>query len=766
MRRTLQVSLLLALAAAGGLVLVAVPRIAELDAILVEKFEGRRWDVPSRVYAEPCLLYPGIDTRAAGLLDRLHRLNYHEVESDPAREGDFRRTPDGVDLFLRGFDYLGENVRSRRVRLTLRGHVLTGASDADSGEELHTLRLEPEQITGLYESTWEERRVVSLAEIPPRLVKAILLTEDQRFFEHHGIDPVGIGRAFAANLRHGRVVQGGSTLTQQLMKNFFLSEERTWRRKVREAAMALLAERRYDKTRILENYLNEIYLGQNDLKGIFGVWEGAQFYFGRQPLELSLGETALLAGLIRAPNAYSPYTHPERARARRDTVLRLLAEAGDITAAEYAEALAEPIHGGRPSKGRNRAPYFVDFLRAELARDYPPEVLSTQGLGIFTSLDLHLQKIAERAVREGLAALESEFPRLGAAPPEERLEACLVAIQPQTGEIKAMVGGRDYGASQFNRAVQARRQPGSVFKPFVYLTAFEVSRDWPSPIDPTTELLDEPFDWTYDGQSWRPANYRDAYLGKVPVRRALELSLNAATARLARTVGLAAIRDLARRTGISGDLPPYPSMVLGALEVSPLEIAQSYAVIANQGLRATARATKKIVDQSGVPIERNPFEATRAVSPEAAYMVTHLMEGVLDRGTGERARALGFDRPAAGKTGTTNDERDAWFAGFTPDLVAVVWVGFDERKPLGLTGARAALPIWVRFMKEATAGLPARSFTPPEGVVLVRIDPASGGRATPHCLTTVEEAFLRGREPTQPCPLHERYALFETTEAQ
>jgi penicillin-binding protein 1B len=761
MRRSLPLSiLLLILAGAGAMALYALPYIARLDATLVEKFEGPRWDLPSRVFAESCLLYPGIDVRAVGLFDRLRRLNYREIDSPPQREGDFRRTPDGVDLFLRSFSYLGEDVRSRQVHLTLRGNLLTAVRDVKSGEELFSLRLDPEQITGLYDASWEQRRIISLAEVPPRLVRAILLTEDQRFFEHHGIDPFGIARALVANLRHGRVVQGGSTLTQQLMKNFFLSEERTLGRKLREAAMAILAERRYDKTRILENYLNEIYLGQDGPKGIFGVWEGAHFYFGRSPMEITLGETALLAGLIRAPNATSPYRHPERAQKRRDTVLSLLAEAGDITIAEYAEALAEPMPAGRPSGGRNRAPHFADFLRAELARDYPPAVLTTQGLGIFTSLDLQLQEIAERAVREGVAALEQQFPRLEAKAPESRLEACLVAMQPQTGEIKAMVGGRDYGASQFNRAVQARRQPGSVFKPFVYLAAFETSRSWPEPIDPTTELLDEPFEWAYDSRSWRPSNYRDSYHGTVRVRRALEMSLNAATARLARQVGLEPIRDLAARMGISSELPPYPSMVLGALEVSPLEIAQSYATIANLGLRSTARATKKIVDQNGAPIERHPFEAARVVSPQAAYMTAHVMEGVLDRGTGQRARTLGFDRSAAGKTGTTNDERDAWFAGFTPDLVAVVWVGFDEREPLGLTGAQAALPIWTRFMKEATASLPPTSFQVPDGVVLVRIDPASGGLATPYCRATIEEAFWRGREPTSPCAVHAPYAEF------
>ncbi len=725
-----------------------------LDAVVVEKFNGRRWEFPSRVYSDSFLIYPGLDLKAAGFFDRLRRLNYREVSEKPLRKGDFRHTDSGLEIYLRDFVYLGETVSDRLVDLEMKGDVLMRLVDATSGQEIYSLQLQPEVITGLYQTAWEERRVVPLAEIPRRLIRAVLVTEDQRFYDHIGVDLVGMARALVVDIEKGRIVQGGSTLTQQLMKNFFLSEERTLRRKLLEAAMAIVAERRYGKDQILENYLNEIYLGQNGLQGIYGVWEASQFYFARSPNELSLAEAALLAGLIRAPNYYSPYKHSERAIERRNTVLGLLLNAGDITAEEYASAAAEPLRIAPVHGGRNAAPYFVDFLKDELARSYPPEVLTSEGLGIFTSLDLQMQKFAERAVREGLADLEKQYPKLKSDAPEQRVQACLVAIQPQTGEIKVMVGGRDYASTQFNRVVQGHRQPGSVFKPFVYLAAFEEARDSPDPVTPATEIEDEPFEWSYDGQTWSPANYHDQYLGKIRVRRALELSLNAATARLAHRIGIEPIRELARRMGIQSDLPPYPSMVLGALEVSPFEIAQAYSVIADQGLRATARATKKVVDRDGRPVERNPVAVTRVVSPQAAYLVTHLMEGVIQRGTGERVRALGFTRPAAGKTGTTNESRDAWFAGFTPDLVAVVWVGFDQDRALGLTGAQAALPIWTRFMKDATAGYPPTSFQPPAGVALVRIDPYTGGLATPSCPQTIDEAFWKGQEPTTPCPLH------------
>jgi penicillin-binding protein 1B len=725
-----------------------------IEGIVVEKFNGRRWNLPSSVYSDPFLIYPGVDVVAAGLFDRLQRLNYREVNDETLRKGDYRRTASGLDLFLHDFSFPEKEVPGRLIRLNLAGNVLTRIEDRESGKELFSLQLEPEMITGFYADVWEERQVVTLDALPPLLLRAVITTEDQRFYQHRGIDPIGIMRALVTDLRHGHVVQGGSTLTQQLMKNFFLSEERTVQRKLQEALMALVAERRFSKKEILENYFNEIYLGQNGLQGIFGVWEASQFYFARAPQELSTAEIAMLAGLIKAPNRYSPFRDPEVAKARRNLVLDLMLEAGDITAEQHAKAVAEPLRTVAIHGQRNAAPYFVDFLRQELEQDYPPEVLTSEGLRIFTSLDLQLQRAAERAVREGLDDLERRFPRLAKKEGADRLEACLVAIRPQTGEVRAMVGGRSYGATQFNRVVQARRQPGSVFKPFVYVTAFEQTRKAADPIAPTTPLEDAPFEWPYDSRVWRPQNYRDHYFGNVTVRRALENSLNAATARLAHQVGIEPIRSLAQRMGITSPLPPYPSMVLGALEVSPFEIARAYAVLANQGLDAAPRATRKVLDATGKAIEHRAVKLGRVLSPQAAYLTTALMQGVLDRGTARAARERGFARAAAGKTGTTNEGNDAWFAGFTPDLLAVVWVGFDRREPLGLTGAQAALPIWTSFMKEATAGTPESSFPVPPGIALRRIDPYTGELATPNCPESMEEAFWKGHEPTTTCSLH------------
>ena len=517
--------------------------------------------------------------------------------------------------------------------------------------------------------------------------------------------------------------------------------------------MAIVAERLYSKEQILEHYLNEIYLGQSGAKGIFGVAEAAQFYFGKQLADLTVAETALLAGLIRAPNANSPFRSPMRALARRDAVIAAMAEHGAITAEEAETARAEPL-ALRPSvTDRTTAPYFVDVVRRQLQASYPPPALTAEGLRIFTALDSEMQAAAEAAVRDGLAELERTYPKLRRDEPEEQIEAALVALHPATGEIKAMVGGRDYRITQFNRITDAERQPGSVFKPVVYYAAFDPDAGKPH-FSPTSRIEDAPFSWTYDGRSWTPGNYRDRYHGEVTAREALEQSLNAATARVAFDIGLPRVLDAAERLGFPGPLPALPSVVLGGLETTPLAVAEVYAVLASQGQRTSPRAVTQVADQHDQLIEGRPLAITSVVSPQASYLVTHLLEGALDHGTGSAARTQGFRIPAAGKTGTTNDYGDAWFAGYTPDLVTVVWVGFDRRQSMGLTGAQAALPIWTAFMKRATAGRPARDFEIPAGVVLATVDPGTGGRATPTCPTTIVEAFLEADAPAGDCPRH------------
>lgn len=518
--------------------------------------------------------------------------------------------------------------------------------------------------------------------------------------------------------------------------------------------MALIAERKYSKDQILENYLNEIYFGQRGSQGIFGIWEASQFYFSKPLSDLTVGEAALLAGLVRAPNRLSPYRSPDAATKRRNVVLAKLLDDRIITRKQYDAATRESLPRRDLIKVTNDAPYYVDYLRRELAENYSNDVLTAEGLRIFTSLDLQLQKMAEKTLAEGLQKLESSYPALRRKGEEDHLEGAIVVLRPQTGEIKAMVGGRSYPKSQFNRVFQAKRQPGSIFKPFVYLAALLAGGEGGKKFTPATMVEDSPFKWSYDGQDWEPGNYNDDYFGTVTLRRALEKSLNSATARIARDVGIKRVRDIAQRLGIQSPLPAVPSLALGAAEVTPLEVAVAFSTLANNGVRTRPLAVKQVVGAEGGVREKHNVRVEKVLSPQVAFIMNYLLKGVFERGTADAARRWGFTRPAAGKTGTTNDYKDAWFVGYTPDLLAVVWVGFDNKAKLGLSGAQAALPIWTEFMKLATASTPITDFVPPPGVKIVEIDPLSGQLATPNCSYVLREAFLEGDEPKTTCPLH------------
>lgn len=738
--------------------LIAWDYVRAWDEEITEKFRTQRWTFPSKIFSDGVLLYPGVNIDDSGLTERLGELGYQPVMGPVSRKGEYRldKTASQLDIFLYDLPYPSDDGIGRPIRLQLAGNSIDKIVELKTGEERYDVELGGALLGGLYKDVWEERRVVKLQEVSPLLLRAIIDVEDNRFYSHFGIDPIGISRAVYTNLNSGHLMQGGSTLTQQLMKNLFLTSERSWQRKLREASMAVIVERRFSKDEILERYINEIYLGQRGAQGIFGVWEASHFYFSKEPSDLTVSEMATLAGLISAPNKYSPFRNPDAAKQRRNFALLKMLEQEDITPEQFEAAVREPLITTTPKFRTHAAPYYVDFVRNELDQTYPDSVLTEEGLTIHTSLDPYLQDVAEDVVTRGLADLEKRFPRLKSTDPKNQLQTCMIVIEPQTGAIKAMIGGRDYRGTQFNRCTQARRQPGSVFKPFTFLAAFEQNRNGGTAIMPTTRLEDSPFTWTFDRQrqSWTPANYKKQYYGTVTARQALEKSLNAATTRLAHDVGLAPIIEIAHRMGIESPLPPYPSIVLGSAEVTPFEVAKAFSVLANGGMQATPVSIRKVFNRDGEPIERHPIEVQQIIAPETAYLVTHMMEGVMQRGTARRAKDLGFTRPAAGKTGTTDDYRDAWFVGFTPNLLAVVWVGFDHRTDLNLSGGEAALPMWVDFMKRASADQPEIPFVPPPGAVVVRIDPASGQLATPDCPSSFEEAFFEGQEPVSPCPLH------------
>jgi penicillin-binding protein 1B len=723
-KRLFQVALFITLA----IVLFVVPPVVyycysyyqSLENEVVTRFSGKRWDIPSQIYSDSLVVYPGANLRDDGFFQRLARLNYRQLPSAEHvnGRGEYNYDPrkGKLVIFLHAFAYPFHEFDGQLIEIRLNANdEITELSDRLTHKPIDTFELEPEPISGIYVGTWEQRRLVRLAQIPPALIDAILAAEDHRFYEHHGLDLARIVKAAWINVQQGHVVQGGSTLTQQLMKNFFLTQKRDWHRKLKEAVMAYIAERRYNKDEILENYINDIYLGQRGQEGIYGVWEASEYYFSKVPRDLTIGEMATIAGMIRSPNRYNPLRHPDAARSRRDEVLKLMLADGYISAPALGQAMAEPIQARVTFTESNEAPYFVDYVKHELAERYPPEVLTGEGLRIFTTLDIHTERTAEHAIQVNLAKLEKKHPRLRRKEVSDRLEAALVAIEPQSGKIRAMAGGRDYRVSQFNRIVQSHRQPGSVFKPITYLAALEKTLSGEARFRPTSMIEDAPFTWYYGRMSWSPSNYKDRYFGEVTLQFALQESLNSATSRLAHEVGLHRVREMAKKLGF-GELPPYPSIVLGGIEVTPMQVAKAYAILANGGLEVPPYAVTAVVDKEGRVIEGHEIKAEQILPAELAYEMDYMLEQVIKHGTGHDAIKAGFTRPAAGKTGTTNDEKDAWFAGFTPDLLAVVWTGFDKKEELDLTGAQAALPIWTTFMMDAEVDRPVTDFPTPPGL--------------------------------------------------
>jgi penicillin-binding protein 1B len=592
---------------------------------------------------------------------------------------------------------------------------------------------------------------VRLGEVPLVLINAVLAAEDHRFFDHGGVDARGLLRAAWTNLRAGRVMQGGSTITQQLVKNRLVGSRRTLLRKANEAWLATLVEWRYSKPQILEAYLNEIYLGQRNGRAVRGIGAASRAYFRKEIHQVTPSEAALLAGMIRGPNSYSPAIYPDRARARRDVVLGRMRELGTLSAADWQAARSESVRLPSASASAQPAPYFTDYARAELEQRFGER---GDPAAVYSTLDLGLQRFAEVAVVRGLDRLETRLPRLRRDDPGRRLQAALVALDASTGEIRALVGGRDYAQSQYNRAALARRQPGSAFKPFVYLSALRRhGKDEPA-LTAASLVDDVPVVLQVGNDTWSPRNYNDHYEGRVTVRRALEQSLNAATVRVGQVVGLPEVIETAREMGFDGDLAPVPAMTLGAFEATPLELARAYLPFANGGLRPPGVvAVRAVRDRDGDVAPNNAAETTPVITPAEAYLVTSLLEGVIQTGTGAPARGVAAADAVAGKTGTTNDGRDAWFVGYTPRLVVAVWVGFDGSDTHGLSGAEAALPIWTDFMREAVAAYPQPAFPVPAGIAFATIDVTNGRLANDACPVTARETFLSGTEPP-PCQEH------------
>ncbi len=593
-----------------------------------------------------------------------------------------------------------------------------------------------------------QRTRVPLARMPRILLDATVAIEDDRFYSHWGIDVWGIMRAMAVNLIKGKIEQGGSTITQQLAKTLFLSPERTLRRKVQEALLAIQIERQYKKDEILEMYLNQIYFGH----GAYGVEQAARGYFGKNVEDLTLAEAALLAGLPRAPSGSNPRNDLEKATARRNLVLTRMVKNGYVRREEAEGAMKSPVH--LRAIEMTNAPYFVAYLRKYLEDTYGTETLYRGGLSVYTTLNLRYQNIAQRALEHGLTAAESLLTGARRGGSKLRLQGALVAIEPRTGAILAMVGGRNFRENEFNRAVQARRQPGSSFKPFIYATALangftlsDVRDDQQCPGFPGL-----------DGKIWRPKNFEGHNFGPTSLRRAIALSRNVVTTMILNQIGVHTVIGAARKFGYTNTFRDDLTMALGTSEISLLEHVSAFSVFANGGVRATPHAIRLVKNGSGAVLEQHRAELTQAISPQVSYLMSSALRDVIDRGTAQVVRRLGFRRPAGGKTGSTNGFTDAWFVGFTPSLACGIWIGYDDRHELGKngTGGLVAAPVWSTFMSEATEGLPVEEFPRPTGVVEVAIDPRSGKLATDACARKITEVFVEGTQPGQNCDLESR----------
>jgi len=713
-----------------------------------KRFSGRRWSIPSKVYSDTTILYPGQKINRALFNEKLRRLGYRKVVHKPVNKGELIRSASFVQLYLHDFTVPSRSKEGIPVQIIFDENRIESITNLNSDQLLPILELEPEELGLFFGPQRERRQLVSIDQIPKQLIYAVLAAEDRRFYTHKGLDPKGIFRAIYTNLRHASIRQGGSTITQQLAKNYFLTSKRTFIRKLKELFMSITIEVMYEKNEILEIYLNEIYLGQKTSEAINGIGEASSFYFGKPVSNLSLIEAATLAGLIRGPNHYSPYIDKDRCQKRRNMVLNAMYEQGWISDEELKMALPLPVEAvGYASYGK-KAPYFMDYLSEQLTMLYSPQDLSSLGLSIYTTLDTQVQMAAENALKRGLDSLEKANPELNRTDPQKQLQGAVIVMQPKTGYVLAMVGGRNYSASQFNRITQARRQPGSAFKPFVYLSGLDK-------FTPASILSNESKIYEIDGKEWIPQNYTPMTEKLVLMRNALARSINLATVDLAMQVGIDQIISTAGKFGFSTPLKPYPSIALGSFEVIPLELARAYCPFAADGVLSYPLALKEVLDENGIVMERRHMSIKQVTTPEKAFIMSSLLQSVVENGTANSLKEMGIAFPVAAKTGTTNDYRDAWFVGYTPDILALIWVGFDDGTSIHASGSKAALPIWAGLMNALPQYVSGGWFRIPTGVVKRVVCSESGQLAVEdRCPHPLEEYFLEDHVPTDRCQIH------------
>lgn len=728
--------------------------------VIDELLNGPVFPNVSQIYADPERLRVGGKSNVPEVISYLRSAGYTEKNDNP--KGSFAALPDGIRIVPGADSYFAQEPTEVRFA----GDEISSIVSLKDQLARSEYYLEPALVTNLFGRTREKRRLVPFQDLPSNVVNAVVAIEDRRFFQHSGVDYLRILKAAYVDIRSGRPQQGASTITMQLARSLFLTPQRTLTRKLEETLVAFQLERRLSKQEIFEYYCNKVYLGQRGGFSISGFGEAAQVYFGKDVRSLTVPEAAFLAGIIRGPNLYSPYRNHDGALKRRNQVLEAMAETQAITAKERDQAIATPLRVVPSYEVANEAPYFVDMVKDQLLQNYSEEELISGSYRVYTTLDLRLQRAAVEAMRAGMAEVDQHLAALhkgrrrrkdstGTEPPPEQAEGALVVLDPHTGAVKALLGGRDYGRTQLNRIV-ARRQPGSAFKPFVYAAALSAALANPSAhaLTAISRVDDEPSTFFFDGREYQPANYKNEYYGQVTLRYALAHSLNVATVKVAEMTGYNSIVALARSAGMNLQIQPTPAVALGAYEVKPIEIAGAYTIFANQGVRMDPYMVSMVRDPAGAMLAQTEPKATPVLDQRVAFLMTSLMQGVIDHGTGTGVRARGFTAPAAGKTGTSHD---GWFAGYTSNLLCIVWVGYDSNKELPLSGAFSALPIWTEFMKRAVA-LPqyhnVTAPTVPAGVIQVEVDPDSGELATPNCPKTQAEYFLEGTQPATYCPVH------------
>mgnify|MGYP002713051252 CR=1 FL=1 len=720
------------------LLLVIGMYLIYLDVRVVSRFEGKLWSLPSHVFARPLELYQQRMISADQFEHELKLLNYQRVTQIPARAGQYRRWQGNhFELISREFNFADGTQPSLALRVDFAADRVSGVYDLYGHEPRPIARLEPVRIGGIYPNQAEDRELLKLDEVPDYLVLALLAVEDRRFYEHWGIDPRSIARALLANISAGGTVQGGSTLTQQLVKNMFLTSERSLWRKANEAVMALMLEAHFDKTKILEAYINEIYLGQDGAQAIHGFALASRYYFDKPLDRLSKDQLALLVGLVKGASWYDPRRHPDRALQRRNQVLEQMHDQQVIDQQQLELFNKRPLGVvPRSTYAANLYPAFIDLVKRQLKQDYREEDLQSEGLRIFTTLDPIAQRAAERSVKRIIPHLEKGYPKA------EQLQTAVILAAPESGEIQALVADREPRFPGFNRASDAVRQVGSLIKPAIYLAALSHPQRYSlaSLLDDSPLRLQE-----RNGTIWQPQNYDRKFLGDIPLYQALIQSRNVPTVRLGLDVGLADIVATLKKLGIKRDVPPYPSMTLGAFDLTPFEVAEMYQTLAARGFNSPLRAIRDVLNNQGESLSRYPLQVEQTLNEDAVYLLNYALNQVTRNGT---ARALASSLPAtvAGKTGTTDDLRDSWFAGFSEDRLGVVWLGRDDNQSTGLTGASGALQIWRDVMQQLP--LQDLDLQPPPGIDLQWIDPQSGGLSKKGCLGAVELPFISGSEPT------------------